>query len=164
MPREGNDNTGRGAVSCGGGGSPQFVSAFANVMDEDLYQVAQRLTVAFTSSPGLSRPARLNWPLTSSRPVRQHQGELAHFRGFDGFRGARSLLINELDEKVFTTSGGVDDGGGNFGWWLGRQLELELPDQKLEFRLGLGVSGQPQLPTVGRRQMDIDHLHGGEFL
>jgi hypothetical protein len=47
-----------------------------------LYQVAQRLTVAFTSSPGLSRPARLNWPLTSSRPVRQHQGELVlHEKG-----------------------------------------------------------------------------------
>jgi hypothetical protein len=28
----------------------------------------------------------------------------------------------------------------------------------------LGVAGQPQLPPVGRRQMDIDHLHGGQCL
>ena len=81
------------------------------------------------------------------------------------FEGIRSLFINELDEKVFTTSGGVGDGGGcDFGWWLGRQLELELPDQKLEFRLGLGVTGQQPFASVGRRQMDIDHLHSGEFL
>jgi hypothetical protein len=37
------------------------------------------------------------------------------------------LFINELDEKVFTTSGGAGDGGGgDFRRWLGRQLELEL--------------------------------------
>jgi chromosome partitioning protein len=70
-----------------------------------------------------------------------------------------------LLRKVFTTSGGAGDGGGgDFGRWLGRQLELELPDQKLKFRLRLGVAGQPQLPAIGRRQMDIDHLHGGECL
>ena len=75
------------------------------------------------------------------------------------------MFINELDKKVFTTSRGAGDGGsGNFGRWLRRQLELELPDQKLEFLLRLGVSRQPQLSTVGRRQMDIDHLHGGELL
>ena len=75
------------------------------------------------------------------------------------------MFINELDEKVFTTSGGAGDGGGgDFGRWLGRQLELELPDQKLEFRLGLGVAGQQQLASVGGWQMDIDHLDGGEFL
>jgi hypothetical protein len=75
------------------------------------------------------------------------------------------LFINALAEKVFTTSGGASDsGGGDFGRWLGRQLKLELADQELEFRLGLGVAGQQQLASIGGRQMDIDHLHGGEFL
>jgi hypothetical protein len=50
--------------------------------------------------------------------------------------------------------------------WLsaGGKLELELLDQELECRLGLGVAGQQQLSSVGSRQMDIDHLDGGEFL
>ena len=70
-----------------------------------------------------------------------------------------------MDEKVFTTSGGAGDGGGgDFGRRLGRQLGLELPDQKLEFRLGLGVAGQQQFASISGRQMDIDHLGGGEFL
>jgi hypothetical protein len=70
-----------------------------------------------------------------------------------------------MDEKVFTTSSGAGDGsGGDSGRRLGRQLELELLDQELEFRLGLGVAGQQQLASVGRWQMDIDHLDGGEFL
>jgi hypothetical protein len=75
------------------------------------------------------------------------------------------LFINELDEKVFTTSGGaVDGGGGDSEGRLEWQLELELPDQKLEFRLGLGVAGQPQMPAVGRRQMNIDLLHSSKCL
>ncbi len=75
------------------------------------------------------------------------------------------MVFNELGEKVFTTSGGAGDGGdGDFWRWLGRELELELVDQKLEFRFGLGVAGQQQLAPIGRRQMDIDHLHGGELL
>ena len=70
-----------------------------------------------------------------------------------------------MDEKVFTTSGGVGDGGGgDFGRRLRRQLQLELLDQQLEFRLGLGVAGQQQLASISGRQMDIDHLDGGEFL
>ena len=43
-------------------------------------------------------------------------------------------------------------------------MELELLDQEPEFRLGLGVAGQQELAPVGRRQMDIDHLDGGELL
>ena len=54
--------------------------------------------------------------------------------------------------------------GGDFGRLLGRQLELELLDQELECRLRLGVAGQQQFSSVGCRQMDIDHLDGGEFL
>ena len=90
---------------------------------------------------------------------------LPRLRGFARSEGVHSLFINELDEKVFTTLGDAGNGGGgDFGRWLIRQLELELPDQKLGFRLGLGVAGQQQLAPIGRRQMDIDHLHGGELL
>lgn len=90
---------------------------------------------------------------------------LARLRGFARFEGVCSLLINEMAEKVFTTSGGaIDGGGGDFGWRLGRQLQLELADQELEFRLGLGVAGQQQFASIGGGQMDVDHLHGGEFL
>ena len=62
------------------------------------------------------------------------------------------MLINELYGKVFTTSGGLGDGDdGDSGWWLGRQLKLELLDQELELGLGLGVASQQQLPAVGCR-------------
>ena len=75
------------------------------------------------------------------------------------------MFINALAEKVFTTSDGVSErDGGDFRRRLGRQLQPELMDQQLEFALGLGISGQHQFPPVGRRQMDVDHLHGGEFL
>ena len=43
-------------------------------------------------------------------------------------------------------------------------MELELVDQELEFRLGVGVTGQQHLAPVGGRQMNIDHLDGGELL
>lgn len=48
--------------------------------------------------------------------------------------------------------------------WLWRQIEFELLDQEPEFRLRLGIAGQQQLPPVGCRQMNIDHLDGGELL
>ena len=57
-----------------------------------------------------------------------------------------------------------DGGGGDARWWLWWQLELELLDQEPEFWLRLGVAGQQQLAPVGCRQMNIDHLDGGEFL
>jgi hypothetical protein len=90
---------------------------------------------------------------------------LARLRGFADFEGVRALFINALAEKVFTTSDGVSErDGGDFRRRLGRQLQPELMDQQLEFALGLGISGRHQFPPVGRRQMDVDHLHGGEFL
>src|SRR6202051_5256458 len=54
--------------------------------------------------------------------------------------------------------------GGDARWWLWWQLELELLDQEPEVWLWLGGAGQQQLPSVGRRQMHIDHLDGGELL
>ena len=32
-----------------------------------------------------------------------------------------------------------------------------------EFGLRFGIAGQQQLAAVGRRDMQIDHLHGGEL-
>ena len=56
-----------------------------------------------------------------------------------------------------------DVGCGDPRWWLWWQLELELLDEEPEFWLRLGVAGQQQL-SVGCRQMNIDHLDGGELL
>ena len=47
---------------------------------------------------------------------------------------------------------------------MGRQLELELVEQKLEFGLWLGVVGELDLAAVGGGDVDVDHLHGGELL
>jgi hypothetical protein len=54
-----------------------------------------------------------------------------------------------------------DVGCGDTRWWLWWQLELELPGEEPEFWLWLGIAGQHQLPSVGCRQMNIDHLDGG---
>jgi hypothetical protein len=61
---------------------------------------------------------------------------------------------------------------GATGWSAGcdprcrlrRQIELELLAQKLEFWSGLSVACQQQLAPVGRWQMNIDHLDGGELI
>ena len=36
-------------------------------------------------------------------------------------------------------------------------------EQEGQFGLGLGVAGQQQFAAVGGRDMEIDHLHGGEL-
>jgi hypothetical protein len=46
---------------------------------------------------------------------------------------------------------------------LGRQAKPELVDQQLQLRLWLGVAGEHDLSPVGRWQMDVDHLDGGEL-
>jgi hypothetical protein len=53
--------------------------------------------------------------------------------------------------------------GGDFGRRLRGQSELELVDQQLQLGLGLGVAGEHDLASVGRRQMDVDHLDGGKL-
>ena len=44
-----------------------------------------------------------------------------------------------------------------------RQLEFELVDEELQLGLRLGVAGQHQFAAVGGREMDVDHLDGGEL-
>src|ERR1700730_10372486 len=53
--------------------------------------------------------------------------------------------------------------GGDFGWCLGGQLQLQFVQQEVEFGFGLGVAGEQQLAAVGGRQVHVDHLQGGEF-
>ena len=56
-----------------------------------------------------------------------------------------------------------DGSRGDSGRRLGWQAELEPVDEKLQFGLRVGVAGQQDLSPVGGRQMDIDHLDGGEL-
>jgi hypothetical protein len=78
------------------------------------------------------RPERAGVAPGATRALGRHGAAfLARLRGFAHFEGVCSLFINEMDEKVFTTSGGAGDGGGgDFGRRLGRQLQLELLDQE----------------------------------
>ncbi len=46
---------------------------------------------------------------------------------------------------------------------LGGQDEFELVEQERELGFRLGVAGQQQFAAVGRRDMQVDHLHGGEL-
>ena len=56
-----------------------------------------------------------------------------------------------------------ESGGGDLGRRLRGQGQAEPVDQQLQFGLGLGVAGQHDLAAVGRRQVNVDHLTGGEF-
>ena len=47
---------------------------------------------------------------------------------------------------------------------MGGQGELEFVEQELELRLGLCVAGEAQFAPIGRWQINVDHLHGREFL
>ena len=53
--------------------------------------------------------------------------------------------------------------GGDFRRRVRGQSELELVDQQLQLGFGLGVAGQDDLAFIGCRQMDVDHLDGGEL-
>ena len=59
---------------------------------------------------------------------------------------------------------GVGLGGGDCRRRLGRERELQAVEQESELGLGLGVAGQADLAAVGGRDVDVDHLHGGELL
>ena len=54
--------------------------------------------------------------------------------------------------------------GGDFGWWLGGQLQFQLPQQEAELGFGFGIAGEHQLAAVGGREVRVDHLHSGELL
>ena len=53
--------------------------------------------------------------------------------------------------------------GADFRARLSRQNEFEFVDEEGEFRLWLGVTGQEQLAAVGDRDVQVNHLHGGEL-
>ena len=104
----------------------------------------------------------------AARPTEAAAGHrlLARLRGLGHFLRTRVKEINALTEKVFTTGRcwAGQRGGGDFGRRLGRQVELHAVDEQAQFGLGLGVTGEDDLAPVGSGQMDVDHLHGGEFL
>ena len=54
--------------------------------------------------------------------------------------------------------------GGDLGRRLGGELEREFVQQQRQLGLRLGVTGEDQLPTVGGRDVHIEHLHGGKLL
>ena len=73
--------------------------------------------------------------------------------------------IFQADPRRSSLHGGWRGGlsGADFGLRLGGQAEFELIEQEREFGFWFGVAGQQQLSAVGRRDMQINHLHGGEL-
>ena len=58
----------------------------------------------------------------------------------------------------------VFGGGGDTGWRLGRQGQLEPLQQEQLVAVRLGIARQDEMAAVGGRQIHVDHLHGAEFL
>ena len=54
--------------------------------------------------------------------------------------------------------------GGEAWRGLCRQLQIELVQQQSVLRIRPGMARQDEMPAIGRRQMHIDHLEGGERL
>ena len=53
---------------------------------------------------------------------------------------------------------------GDPGRRLGRQAELELLQQELVILLRLGVAGEDERAPVPRREVNVQHVDGGERL
>ena len=58
----------------------------------------------------------------------------------------------------------VDGGGGDPGRRLRWQAKLEAVDHELQLGFWMGVASEQDLAPIGGRQMDIDHLDGGELV
>ena len=58
----------------------------------------------------------------------------------------------------------IDGCGGDFRWRLGWQFELERVEQHAQLGLRLGVAGEQEFASIGCRDVDVDHLDGGELL
>ena len=54
--------------------------------------------------------------------------------------------------------------GGDFRRRLRRQGEPELVDEQTQLGLRLGVAREHEFAAVGGWDVDVDHLHGGEFV
>ena len=53
---------------------------------------------------------------------------------------------------------------GDARWGLGRQIKLELLDQKLLVGVQFGVAAEDQGAAIGGREVDVEHLDGGELV
>ena len=73
--------------------------------------------------------------------------------------------IAEMDPRrsALQRGGWRGRAGGDFGWWLGGQLQLQFVQQQVELGFGLSIASEQQLAAVGGWQMHVDHLHGGEL-
>ena len=58
----------------------------------------------------------------------------------------------------------VGDDSGDPGRRLRWQAELQPVDYKLQLGFWMGVAGEQYLAPVRGRQMDVDHLDGGELV
>ena len=47
---------------------------------------------------------------------------------------------------------------------MGRQIELELVHQELLFGVQFRVAAQDQHAAIGGREVDVEHLDGGELV
>src|SRR6266849_9257215 len=54
--------------------------------------------------------------------------------------------------------------GGDARRRLGRQIELELGHQELLFGVEFSVAAQDQHAAIGGREVDVEHLDGGELV
>ena len=54
--------------------------------------------------------------------------------------------------------------GGDARRRLGRQIELELLHEELLFGVQFSVAAQDQCTAIGGREVDVEHLDGGELV
>ena len=71
-------------------------------------------------------------------------------------RSALQELSSRFDQRL---SAGTDA-----RWRLGREREVELFEQDFLIGLRMGVATQDQGATIGRREVHIEHLNGGQFV
>ena len=79
-----------------------------------------------------------------------------------GVETSQVLVFSWSDQQRSALQRGILP-GSDFGFRLGGEDEFAFVEQQLELGLRLGVAGQQQLAAVGRRDMQIDHRHGGEL-
>ena len=111
----------------------------------------------------LARATRRAWQPRAS--VRSRRLSLARLSRFGGYRGPR-CLISLIGAPLGLHYRAVAENwaGGDLWRRLGGQIEREFLQQQRQLGLRLGVPGENEYPTVGGRNVHIEHLHGGKFL
>jgi hypothetical protein len=104
-----------------------------------------RIKSKFTTS---RRAASWRGPV-SAPPTGQNYCDqaLARLRGFADFAAVHSLLINEMDERVLTTSGGVGDRGGGVREAAGAAIGTRVAGSGVGVLARAGCSGSTATPV-----------------